>query len=119
MRAPRMTSAEGGCRVAAVASRRQRLQGYRFAISQNYYYDIQDRFAYRKIPARSVSKLQMAKGSDERDGGGSDGGGNGILFPPGLVFICAVLLPYNNPAYVAITFITGLAAFNIYARKNR
>ena len=55
--------------------------------------------------------------NDDNDGGGG-GDGKGVLFPPGLVFICAVLLPYNNPAWVGLVFVTALAAYNVYVRKD-
>ncbi len=68
----------------------------------------------RKIAmAVAMPPLKMSKQPSEDEKGSS-----GILFPPGLVFICSILLPYNNPYWVGAVFVVGLAAFNLYARKN-
>ena len=63
--------------------------------------------------AVAMPPLKMSKQPSEDEKGSS-----GILFPPGLVFICSILLPYNNPYWVGAVFVVGLAAFNLYARKN-
>ena len=64
--------------------------------------------------ARKSVRLNMDKGPNN----GKGNTGSGILFPPGLVFFCAVLLPNNDPLLVGTVFLVAFAAFNIYMKKN-
>lgn len=73
---------------------------------------------YFDAPLQQPNALRMSK-DGEGDKNESDGGdAKGVLFPPGLVFLCTVLLPYNNPVWVGAVFLTALAAYNVYMRKN-
>ena len=65
--------------------------------------------------ARKSVHLNMDKGPNN----GKGNTGSGILFPPGLVFLCAVMLPYNDSLSVGTVFLVAITAFNVYMRKNQ
>lgn len=56
---------------------------------------------------------------DKGPNNGKGNTGSGILFPPGLVFLCAVMLPYNDSLSVGTVFLVAITAFNVYMRKNQ
>jgi hypothetical protein len=72
----------------------------------------------RKDIAAAMGKNRITSMRMSKEPGDGENGSNGILFPPGLVFLCSILLPYNNPYWVGAVFVVALAAFNVYAGKN-
>lgn len=64
---------------------------------------------------RTVSSLNMNKRSDSNDKLKNKTGG--VLFPPGLILLCSLLLPYSNPYLVGGVFIIALIAYNVYIRQ--
>mmetsp|Transcript_1539 Transcript_1539/g.2102 ORF Transcript_1539/g.2102 Transcript_1539/m.2102 type:complete len:129 (-) Transcript_1539:526-912(-) len=63
-----------------------------------------------------ITSLKMNKRSDSNDKVKKNTT-DGVLFPPGLILLCSLLLPYSNPYLVGAVFIIALVAYNAYIRQ--